>query len=217
MTRPALARCAAMLTALTVLVAIPAVAKAAYSPFHPFNPRGNSEAVKEKIAEEFPGAQIPPREGIVCSSAEHSYYGPASYCFVEFTTGRSWNLAEVSMTADLIGGTGVTANVYRHTTWDRRWQRCPLRRGVPGTLLANDECGRTAPERDLTVADADMIEFNALPRIRAHRPIRAISRDFTFADAVPSISRYRATRQGNLYTFTNAVGDSLRYQAAAKR
>ncbi len=217
MTRPALARRAAMLTALMLLVAFPAVARAAYSPFHPFNQRGNSEAVKEKIAEEFPGTQIPPQEGIVCSSAEHSYYGPASYCIVEFTTGQTWNLAEVSMTIDLVGGTGVTANVYRHTTWERRWQRCPLRRGVPGTLFANDACGRMAPERDLIVADVDMIEFNALPRIRAQRPIRAISRDFTFAGAVPSISRYRATRKGNLYTFTNAVGDSLRYRGAARR
>jgi hypothetical protein len=216
MTRPALARRAAMLTAPMLLVAFPAVAQAAYSPFHPFYPRGNSEAVKEKIAEEFPGARIPTQEGIVCSSAEHSYNGPASYCFVEFTTGPSWNLAEVSMTTDLVGGTGVTANVYRHTTWKRRWQRCPLRRRVPGTLYANDECGRMAPERDLTVTDVDMIEFNALPGIRAQRPIRAISRDFTFAGAVPSISRYRATQRGNLYTFTNAVGDSLRYRAAAK-
>jgi hypothetical protein len=206
-----------MLTGLVLSVAFPAVARAGYSPFHPFNPRANTKALVEKIAEEFAGAAIPPQGEILCSNGEHSPNGPASYCAVEFTTGGSWNLAEVSMTLDLVGGTGVLANTYRHTTWKREWRRCPLGRGVPGRLLSNDACGNQAPGDVRPVTDAEMIQFQLLPRLRKQRPIHSISRTFALAGVVPSISRFRAVRRGAVYTLTNALGDSLRYQAAGGR
>ena len=111
-----------------------------------------------------------------------------------------------------MGGTGVAINFYSHTMWQRRWTKCRLRRGVPGKLLSNDDCGRGQPEQSLVQTDSEMIEFDALPRIRSHKQLRAVSRDFIFSGVVSALANYRASKRNGVYTFTNAVGDSLRYR-----
>lgn len=179
-------------------------------------------SVKEKVVEEFPTAVFPAGEEDMCSPAEHSFYGPTSYCFAEFTTGDTWNMVEASVPAIPFPGTAV--NIYGHTTWQRRWRRCRFRLRVPGKakghyrrlhipgeLFSNEDCGRGQPEQPLAETDGDLFEFEAWPRIRAHRPLPSVTRSFIYANAARGLARYRAAKSNGTYTFTNALGDSFRY------
>jgi hypothetical protein len=87
-----------------------------------------------------------------------------------------------------------------------------LRRGVPGRLFSNDDCGRGQPEQPYARTDAEMVDFDILPRIRSHEALRWAVRDFTYSGVAPALARYRVSRNRRLYTFTNAVGDSFRYR-----
>jgi hypothetical protein len=200
-----------------VAVMATAATSASAGESHPFNRKANSAALKAKIAEEFPGAEFPAKEGTVCSPDEHSPNGPPEYCFVEFTTGSTWNIAEAAMTIDLVGGTGVSTTIYSHTTWQRRWKRCSLRRGVPGKLFSNDDCGSGQPEQPRAELDGDIVEFEALPRIERGRPLHWVSRGFIYSDAVSGLARYRVSRHKRAYVFTNAFGDAFRYQPANRQ
>jgi hypothetical protein len=216
----------ALLSSLLTAAALVAATTAGLVLAYPFTPKGNSEAFKAKVIEEFPDAQFPPQEGTVCSVGEHSFYGPTSYCFGEFSTASIWNLAEAAVRFDLFTETGFTVSLYSHTTWQRTWRRCRFRlrvpgRGphapfkrlhIPGELISNDNCGLGQPEQPNIETDGDMFELEAWPKIKSHKAVRSLSRTFLFSDVVPSLSHYRASEKNGVYTFTNAVGDSLRYR-----
>ncbi len=199
--------------ALIVLAAVlwPATAGAAQP--GPFALTGSSASVKEKLAQEYPGASFPAAERDVCSSGEHSIEGPAYYCFVEFSLGETWHMAEVAVHFNRLTEPDSAITVYGHSSWQRAWHPCSLRKGMPGKLTTNDDCGRGAPEQELGAqTDADIIELEVLPRLRAHKAIRSVSRPFIYSFVAPYLSRFRATKKNGLFTFTNAVGDSFRFR-----
>jgi hypothetical protein len=204
-----LAPLAAAVIAATVAFSLAApVLAGAEAPLHPFSREGSTAALKERIAEQFPGAVIPPQEGILCSPGEHSMNGPISYCNAEFTTEGTWNLVGASRLLSAVaepGGASVT--IYAHATWRREWRRCKLGRETPGVLFSNENCGLQHLE-SLMRTDAEMVEFEVLPKLRSGKPIRFVDRD----GLLPiSLFRFRATRRNGVYTFTNPVGDSFRY------
>lgn len=211
----------ALLLSLLTSAALALTGGAAANPalFQSFTLKGKSAVFKAKLAEEFPNAQIPSKEGNVCSSSEHSPEGPISYCFVEFTTGeRTWNLAEGSVTIDLVAGTGLSVRLYSHTAWQRRWKRCKLGTRAPGKLFSNDDCGRGQPLQPNNVyTDRDIIEFQAWPKIRSHKRLRSVSRHFIYTDQFPVLAVFHVSKRHNVYTFTNALGDSFRYRPFAGR
>jgi hypothetical protein len=204
-----LALLSAVLTAAAVALASTATAGGS---LHPFNPEGSTAALKERIAEEFPAAVIPPAERVLCSPGEHSPSGPVSYCFAEFEYAGTWNLIAASRPlAAVAEAGGASVQIAAQVSWRRRWQRCHLGRGTPGVLFSNEDCGRRRLE-PLAASDGELISFEVLPRLRAAKPIHFVNRDLPFGRIATSISRFRATRRGDVYTFVNSVGDSFRYR-----
>jgi hypothetical protein len=199
---------------------------ASSAPAAPPTGRAVSGGVREAVLAQYPDAVFPPAEADMCSPVEHSYYGPTNYCFAEFTTGETWNMVEVSLRPvyvppDPAGGD----KIYGHGSWRREWVSCKLPprapvklhghdrlARVPGALISNEDCGLGMPEQVLRPeTDSDLFLFEAWPRIRGRRPLRAVSRAFIFAGVAPGIARYRVSKSGGVYTFTNALGDSFKY------
>jgi hypothetical protein len=202
---------AALTAAIAALASASAVVADA-GPLHPFSPRGSTAALEERIAEQFPGAVIPPQERILCSSAEHSMGGPVSYCFAEFATAGTWNLAAASRPLSAVAEPGgASVSIYAHVSWRRRWRSCHLGRGTPGVLFSNEDCGRQQLE-PLSETDGELISFEVLPKLRSGKAIHFVNRDLPFGRVAPSLSRFRASLRNGVYTFTNSVGDSFRYR-----
>ena len=173
------------------------------------------------------GAMLPGAEGPACPAAIASVIleGYAS-CFAEYQRAGGWYLADGTV-QETEGA--LVATITHIGSWQRRWRVCRQHGWqldgtnlfVPGasrdTLVANNDCGRQAPQTDVYFVQQEMIYGcgkGSVPN-RSNCKVGAAEVGWQFVDSAGfnSIGRFRCRHRQLIYTCTNAMGDSFRYSA----
>jgi hypothetical protein len=173
------------------------------------------------------GAIVPAEEGPACPAAIAPVIlrGAAS-CFAEYKRTGGWHIA----TGGVEESEGMLVATITHTgSWRRQWRVCRehgwrvngTNLFVPGashnTLVANNDCGRGAPQSDVYFVQQEMIYGcgrDSIPNRRGCKVGAArVGWAFTDSAGFDSIGIFHCKRRDLTYTCTNAVGDSFRYTA----
>lgn len=166
-----------------------------------FTTKVASQALRDKLLAESPGARFLTPGGPLCSRI-YPRHAPRSLCFAEYRTGRLRTLSGYA-----VGGKGDRLSLRYHlkARWFRRWVRCPLK-SLPGALVSNNNCGYHQPQND-----EDLLRGQALGDIRAGRPSPPVHWTFAESTGFTALGFYRVTKKGNSYLYRNSLGDAFRY------